>query len=269
MDFSYWWKDGILAGFALCIYTGVLAGSLRGLAKVRTRAQRWQFFAIALFALGQTVRVVTEVRLNSVRSPGLATELFNVELAIVSVITLVLALRAKEAARGYSPQLLDSRQSTFSQLQDQEHSAGPVPVADVMAQADSSPVSLGNPLNRDRRRRLRVPLESPVTVEVLGPERQEVQGRTVDFSGDGVGLLLEASIPVDCMVLVRAEEGLMLGEVRNWKTTPEGFRVGLRIDQFMARSGELDAGSDRAEATLDRENRAFADLSKSRAANLN
>lgn len=98
----------------------------------------------------------------------------------------------------------------------------------------TTPSTAAEEMGRDRRRRLRVPLQRPVLVEVLDASHQELSGCTIDFSGDGLGMQVGSPIGKGVVILVRAEEGLLLGEVTNCREVNGAYRVGLRVDQFLA-----------------------------------
>lgn len=85
----------------------------------------------------------------------------------------------------------------------------------------------------ERRRELRVNTDQAVMVTVLGRQRQEMQGRTVDLSGRGMRIVLPKRVHPGDPIKVGLEDALLLGEVCYCRPQGRDFVIGIQLDQVL------------------------------------
>jgi hypothetical protein len=70
--------------------------------------------------------------------------------------------------------------------------------------------------------------------------------RMIDMSSSGMGVKLQASIPVGDLAYVELDHGVAFGEIRHCEKIDDGYRAGLFIEEFIARTpGAVDPWSAR------------------------
>jgi hypothetical protein len=91
----------------------------------------------------------------------------------------------------------------------------------------------------ERRREARIRTDKPVELTVLGHDDASGPAQAIEFSGQGLQLVLHRPIPVSAAVKVEGDDWMMLGEVCYCR--PEGihFVAGLKIDQTLENLQEL------------------------------
>ena len=86
---------------------------------------------------------------------------------------------------------------------------------------------------RDHRAEPRRPTTIPVRVTILSPSRT-LTGRMIDFSGRGLGLLLDEFVMFQTRVEVHWQGGGAYGEIRHCQIASGGeYSVGVQIARFM------------------------------------
>jgi len=206
-----------LSGLLLAISGATLLGATLLAATSTSTGTRLLAAALAMVSAGQI--------LPAIFNPGTSTWLVDGPNLVGSCLALSGFLALRRATSGSAPVPTAPAAAPAEQV---PASSANAPMRSTFQTVDFDPLT-----SRERRRRLRVPVERPVQVEVLGPNHREMDAWTVDFSGDGLGLRTNGPIPEGTVVIIRAVEGLMLAQVMNWRLTPEGFRIGLRVDQFL------------------------------------
>jgi hypothetical protein len=101
-------------------------------------------------------------------------------------------------------------------------------------------------LNGEIRREPRIPIEISArltTSDLPG----SIPAKVVDISRSGLGLRVPRNIPVGVGVIVELHSGIAFGEVRHSsKKTKDSWRVGLSLDEFIARRDRSSKGENEA-----------------------
>jgi hypothetical protein len=92
----------------------------------------------------------------------------------------------------------------------------------------------------------RIPVDLDAKVNIPGVELP-IPGRVVNISASGLGLLLDREIPTQELAYVELEIGFAFGEIRHCSKTSSGYRVGLKLDEFLSRDDEVLAARKRSE----------------------
>jgi hypothetical protein len=95
----------------------------------------------------------------------------------------------------------------------------------------------------------RIPVDLQAKVNIAGVEAP-VPGRVVNISASGLGLLLDKEIPTDQLAYVELEIGFAFGEIRHCSKTASGYRVGLKLDEFISREDEVLAARKRSDPSV-------------------
>lgn len=74
---------------------------------------------------------------------------------------------------------------------------------------------------------------------MFGPPDLEMRARILDFSGRGMRLLVDRSLPSGAAVKVETEDALLLGETCYSLPTSGGFEVGLELQHSLNGLREL------------------------------
>lgn len=85
----------------------------------------------------------------------------------------------------------------------------------------------------ERRRVARETAYISTVVRVFGPDRY-FEGWIVDFSPEGLGLVMSEPLAVNTAFVVEHEGVLLLAEVCNCRRTENAYRIGARIPQGLA-----------------------------------
>jgi PilZ domain len=90
----------------------------------------------------------------------------------------------------------------------------------------------------------RIPVELEAKLNV--PGAAPISGRVVNISASGLGLLIDKEVPTDELAYAELEIGFAFGEIRHCSKTPAGYRVGLKLDEFISRDDEVLAARKRS-----------------------
>lgn len=93
----------------------------------------------------------------------------------------------------------------------------------------------------------RIPVDLQAKVNLPGAE-VPLNGRVVNISASGLGLLLDREVPTDELAYVELDIGYAFGEIRHCSKIPSGYRVGLKLDEFISREDEILASRKRTPA---------------------
>ena len=91
----------------------------------------------------------------------------------------------------------------------------------------------------------RIPVDLAAKLSIAGVDAA-VRGRAVNISASGLGLLLEKEVPSDEPAYAELEIGFAFGEIRHCSKTAGGYRVGLKLEEFIAREDEVLAARKRS-----------------------
>jgi hypothetical protein len=94
--------------------------------------------------------------------------------------------------------------------------------------------SLGN---LEMRGEKRFPANENVRAVLLGEEEKTVRAQVLDVSERGLGLFLEAEVPVGGTLRIDVEDASLSGTVRYCRPYAEGFSAGLLLDQPLSHQG--------------------------------
>jgi PilZ domain len=87
----------------------------------------------------------------------------------------------------------------------------------------------------ERRRELRLSMNCPVTITVLGIQPPwTIPGTVVNLSGRGLGLNASSPIALQSPVKVESDDLLLLGEVCRCQAVGEEFSLGLQVQEWLA-----------------------------------
>jgi hypothetical protein len=91
----------------------------------------------------------------------------------------------------------------------------------------------------DLRSQLRLEIDEPVHVTVLGECETKLLGRVTNYSDYGMGLLIDREVPLGVVVRVEWSQTLLLGEVCYCRPEGEGFAIGLQLEHALYHTAEL------------------------------
>jgi hypothetical protein len=91
----------------------------------------------------------------------------------------------------------------------------------------------------DLRSQLRLEIDEPVHVTVLGECETKLLGRITNYSDFGMGLLIDRDVPLGAAVKVEWSQTLLLGEVCYCRKEGEGFAIGLKLEHALYNTSEL------------------------------
>jgi hypothetical protein len=98
---------------------------------------------------------------------------------------------------------------------------------------------LPDKIHMDRRRELRVNVNQPVRITVLGEYRHEMQGNAVDFSGHGIRVVVPSSVSPGNPVRIDLDDAMLLGDICYCRPNGSGFTLGVQLDQALSGLAEL------------------------------
>jgi hypothetical protein len=84
----------------------------------------------------------------------------------------------------------------------------------------------------------RIPVDLAAKLNIAGVE-SSISGRAVNISSSGIGLLLDREVPTNESAYAELEIGFAFGEIRHCSKTSGGYRVGLKLEEFIARDDEV------------------------------
>jgi PilZ domain len=81
----------------------------------------------------------------------------------------------------------------------------------------------------ERRREVRVPLDSPISVRVLDQSARVLTGRIVNLSGKGLRLKLSGSVEPGILVQARIGNRIIMAQARYCIPDGQEFHAGIEI----------------------------------------
>jgi hypothetical protein len=103
-----------------------------------------------------------------------------------------------------------------------------------------APVPASDKEALERREEMRLSVDVPVTVTVLGMHSDGImKARVVDASGKGMRIIVPLPIAANAPVQVEAGDALFLGEVCYSEAANEGYVVGLTLSHSLNALAEL------------------------------
>ncbi|MBV9761784.1 MAG: PilZ domain-containing protein [Acidobacteriaceae bacterium] len=93
----------------------------------------------------------------------------------------------------------------------------------------------------------RIPLELEAKLHLPG-EEAGIVGRAVNISASGLGLFFDREVPTNEIAYVELQIGFAFGEIRHCTRSEAGYRVGLKLDEFISRENEILAAKNRSTA---------------------
>jgi len=93
----------------------------------------------------------------------------------------------------------------------------------------------------DRRREPRFESDEPVEVHVLGREPAVLPACVQNVSGRGMRLLIDRPLTPDTALMIKTGSATLLAEVCYCEPVPQGYAVGLLLDQVLYQTLELQA----------------------------
>jgi hypothetical protein len=90
----------------------------------------------------------------------------------------------------------------------------------------------------------RIPVDLEAKLHLPGGEAP-VAGRVVNISASGLGLFFEKEVPTNEIAYVELQIGFAFGEIRHCTKSEAGYRVGLKLDEFISRENEILAARNR------------------------
>ena len=91
----------------------------------------------------------------------------------------------------------------------------------------------------DQRREPRFKADQPVVVTVLSEPEIRMQGRVVNASGRGLGLITPIPLPAGSAIRIEMEDSMVLGEAIYCRSDAAGHFVGVEMDQVLVGLTEL------------------------------
>lgn len=92
----------------------------------------------------------------------------------------------------------------------------------------------------------RIPVDLDAKLTIAGIELP-IAGRVVNISASGLGLLLDQEVPGGELAYIELAIGFAFGEIRHCSKTAAGYRVGMKLDEFISREDEVLAARKRAD----------------------
>jgi hypothetical protein len=86
--------------------------------------------------------------------------------------------------------------------------------------------------SRPLRTEPRIPMDMPAELTLPGMDTPSA-ARLVNISASGLGLNVDQHIPPGEMAFVKLENGFAFGEIRHCSKVPTGYRVGMKLDEFI------------------------------------
>ena len=92
----------------------------------------------------------------------------------------------------------------------------------------------------ERRQEPRIEAYQPVDLTVLGSDGGAIHASATEFSGRGMRLVVEQSVPVGAAVKIQGDDWLMLGEVCYCRKEHLNFVIGLQLEHSLMGLEELE-----------------------------
>ncbi|MCC6585477.1 MAG: PilZ domain-containing protein [Bryobacterales bacterium] len=86
----------------------------------------------------------------------------------------------------------------------------------------------------EQRKQIRVPVQRPVKLTVLGDNPTEMEGYLSNISGRGLRMTMSEAIPVNAAVRVDIDNSMLLGEVCYCEPFGGQWAVGLEMEQSLS-----------------------------------
>jgi hypothetical protein len=81
--------------------------------------------------------------------------------------------------------------------------------------------------------------DCPAKLTILGDPDVTVEARVVDWSPNGLGLIVDQAVPLDALVRVDLDDTLLLGEVCYCHLVGAEYAVGLMLEEALWRVSEV------------------------------
>jgi len=91
----------------------------------------------------------------------------------------------------------------------------------------------------DKRREPRFKADQPVAVTVLSEPEMRLEGRVVDASGRGLGLVTPIPLPPGAAIRIEMDDSMVLGESIYCRSDGDGHFTGVELDQVLVGLTEL------------------------------
>jgi PilZ domain len=94
----------------------------------------------------------------------------------------------------------------------------------------------------------RIPVDLEAKLSMPGGDAP-IPGRVVNISASGLGLVMTKEVPTGELAYAELEVGCAFGEIRHCSKTANGYRVGLKLDEFIPKDDEVLGARRRMETT--------------------
>jgi hypothetical protein len=84
-----------------------------------------------------------------------------------------------------------------------------------------------------RRRAVRIPVDQPVELTILGEHEIQLSARIKDVSIRGVGILVPAPVEPGSAVEIATGDSVFLGEVVHCRAIEQGYFIGIELSQVL------------------------------------
>ena len=91
----------------------------------------------------------------------------------------------------------------------------------------------------DKRREPRFRADQPVAVTVLSEPAMRLEGRVVNVSGRGLGLITPIPLPPGAAIRIELDDSMVLGEAIYCRRDGDGHFIGVELDQVLVGLTEL------------------------------
>jgi hypothetical protein len=95
----------------------------------------------------------------------------------------------------------------------------------------------------------RIPVDLEAKLHLPGTD-PAVPGRVVNISASGLGLVLDKEVHANQPAYAEMEIGFAFGEIRHCSKVRSGYRVGMKLEEFIAREDEVLAARKRSAAAV-------------------
>lgn len=86
----------------------------------------------------------------------------------------------------------------------------------------------------DSRRNVRVPVNRPIVLTVLGEHEMRIPATVKDASSNGVGLITESAVKPGTLVKLEIGDAIFLGEAVYCRDEEQGAFVGVKLQQVLS-----------------------------------
>jgi len=91
----------------------------------------------------------------------------------------------------------------------------------------------------EQRREPRFEADQAVHVIILTESRERLPARVRNASGRGLGLIMSRPVPSGAPLRIELDDAMVLGEAIYCRDEPDGFFVGIELDQMLVGLTEL------------------------------